>query len=36
MNEFDYIVGVVEYGLFNGMVNKVIVVGKNGFDIFEK
>ncbi|HGC8784468.1 TPA: ribose 5-phosphate isomerase A, partial [Streptococcus agalactiae] len=27
---------VVEHGLFNGMVNKVIVASKNGLDILEK
>ncbi|HGC8552248.1 TPA: ribose-5-phosphate isomerase A, partial [Streptococcus agalactiae] len=35
-NELDHTVGVVEHGLFNGMVNKVIVAGKNGLDILEK
>lgn len=27
--------GVVEHGLFNGMVNKVIVAGKDGVKIVE-
>ncbi|RRA65434.1 ribose 5-phosphate isomerase A, partial [Streptococcus agalactiae] len=35
-NELDHTVGVVEHGLFNGMVNKVIVASKNGLDILEK
>lgn len=31
----DTTVGVVEHGLFNGMVNKVIVAGKNGVEVLE-
>lgn len=34
-NELDHTVGVVEHGLFNGMVNKVIVAGKDGVQILE-
>ncbi len=35
-NELDLTVGVVEHGLFNKMVNKVIVAGKDGVRIIEK
>lgn len=31
----DKTVGVVEHGLFNGMVNKVIVAGKDGVKVLE-
>lgn len=31
--ELDHIVGVVEHGLFNQMVDKVIVAGQNGIQI---
>ena len=31
----DTTVGVVEHGLFNGMVNKVIVAGKDGVTVLE-
>lgn len=31
--ELDHIVGVVEHGLFNHMVDKVIVAGQNGIQI---
>ena len=31
--ELDHIVGVVEHGLFNQMVDKVIVAGRNGVQI---
>lgn len=31
----DQTVGVVEHGLFNGMVNKVIVAGKDGVKVLE-
>lgn len=31
----DTTVGVVEHGLFNGMVNKVIVAGKDGVKVLE-
>ncbi|EMB74186.1 ribose-5-phosphate isomerase A [Streptococcus mutans 15VF2] len=34
-NMLDYQVGVVEHGLFNGMVNRVIVAGKDGIRILE-
>ena len=33
--ELKAMVGVVEHGLFNGMVNKVIVAGKDGVKILE-
>ncbi|MFC5630917.1 MULTISPECIES: ribose-5-phosphate isomerase RpiA [Streptococcus] len=33
--ELDATVGVVEHGLFNGMVNKVIVAGKDGVKVLE-
>lgn len=33
--ELKAMVGVVEHGLFNGMVNKVIVAGKDGVNILE-
>ena len=33
--ELDHIVGVVEHGLFNQMVDKVIVAGKSGLKILE-
>ena len=31
--ELDHVVGVVEHGLFNQMVDKVIVAGQNGVQI---
>ena len=31
--ELDHIVGVVEHGLFNQMVDKVIVAGRDGVQI---
>jgi ribose 5-phosphate isomerase A len=34
--ELDLTVGVVEHGLFNNMVKKVIVAGKDGVKIIEK
>lgn len=34
--ELDATVGVVEHGLFNGLVDKVIVAGKDGLRILEK
>jgi len=34
-NMLDHQVGVVEHGLFNGMVNRVIVAGKDGVRILE-
>ncbi len=34
--ELDLMVGVVEHGLFNGMVKKVIVAGDNGVRILER
>ncbi|MGT2681796.1 ribose-5-phosphate isomerase RpiA [Streptococcus porci] len=34
-NELKAMTGVVEHGLFNGMVNKVIVAGKDGVRILE-
>ena len=34
-NELKAMTGVVEHGLFNGMVNKVIVAGKDGVKIVE-
>lgn len=34
-NELDHTVGVVEHGLFNQMVNKVIVAGKDGVNVLE-
>lgn len=34
--ELDRTVGVVEHGLFNGMVETVIVAGQNGLEILEK
>ena len=33
--ELKAMVGVVEHGLFNGMVNKVIVAGKDGVNVLE-
>ena len=33
--ELDHIVGVVEHGLFNQMVDKVIVAGKSGVQVLE-
>ena len=33
--ELDHVVGVVEHGLFNQMVDKVIVAGKSGLEILE-
>ena len=33
--ELDHVVGVVEHGLFNQMVDKVIVAGKSGLKILE-
>ena len=33
--ELDHIVGVVEHGLFNQMVDKVIVAGKSGLQVLE-
>ena len=33
--ELDHIVGVVEHGLFNQMVDKVIVAGKAGVQVLE-
>lgn len=33
--ELDHIVGVVEHGLFNQMVNKVIVAGQDGVRVLE-
>ena len=33
--ELDHIVGVVEHGLFNQMVNKVIVAGQDGVNVLE-
>ena len=33
--ELKSMTGVVEHGLFNGMVNKVIVAGKDGVKIVE-
>ena len=35
-NDLDHTVGVVEHGLFNGMVDKVIVAGQAGIEILEK
>lgn len=34
-NELKAMTGIVEHGLFNGMVNKVIVAGKDGVKILE-
>lgn len=34
-NELKAMTGIVEHGLFNGMVNKVIVAGKDGVEILE-
>ena len=34
-DELKALTGVVEHGLFNGMVNKVIVAGKDGVKIVE-
>lgn len=34
-NELKAMTGVVDHGLFNGMVNKVIVAGKDGVQILE-
>ena len=34
-DELKAMTGVVEHGLFNGMVNKVIVAGKDGVKIVE-
>ena len=34
--ELKAMVGVVEHGLFNGMVDKVIVAGKDGVKVLEK
>ncbi|HAP14852.1 MAG TPA: ribose 5-phosphate isomerase A, partial [Lactococcus sp.] len=34
--ELDLTVGVVEHGLFNGMVKKVIVARKTGIQLIEK
>ena len=34
-NMLDHTVGVVEHGLFNDMVNKVIVAGKDGVTVLE-
>ena len=31
--ELDHVVGVVEHGLFNQMVDKVIVAGRDGVQI---
>ena len=31
--EMDHVVGVVEHGLFNQMVDKVIVAGRDGVQI---
>ena len=33
--ELDHVVGVVEHGLFNQMVDKVIVAGKSGLQVLE-
>ncbi|MBZ2039782.1 ribose 5-phosphate isomerase A [Streptococcus sanguinis] len=33
--ELDHLVGVVEHGLFNQMVDKVIVAGKSGLQVLE-
>ena len=33
--ELDHVVGVVEHGLFNQMVDMVIVAGKNGVQILK-
>ena len=33
--ELDHVVGVVEHGLFNQMVNKVIVAGQDGVNVLE-
>ncbi len=35
-HELDCTVGVVEHGLFNNMVKKVIVAGTDGVRIIEK
>lgn len=34
--ELDHVVGVVEHGLFNGLVDTVIVAGQNGIEILKK
>lgn len=34
-NELKQMVGVVEHGLFNQMVKKVVVAGKNGVTVLE-
>ncbi|MCL2858750.1 MAG: ribose-5-phosphate isomerase A, partial [Streptococcaceae bacterium] len=34
--KLDQTVGVVEHGLFNNMVKKVIVAGQSGIQILEK
>lgn len=34
-SELKAMTGVVDHGLFNGMVNKVIVAGKNGVEVIE-
>ena len=34
-DELDHQVGVVEHGLFNGMVDKVIVAGQSGIQILK-
>lgn len=35
-DELDLMVGVVEHGLFNGMVKKVIVAGSDGVKIISQ